>query len=61
MKLTTGKQTASLVLGVILLTVASRSIAHAPALPNPVLYFLGPESLEQTNTKYQSNLAETTQ
>ena len=54
MSLTATKKTASLPIGLVLIMLATRSVATAPPppLPNPVLYLTGQESFQVSGTQF---------
>jgi hypothetical protein len=54
MRLTATKQTASLLIGLVLIMLAAKSVATAPPppIPNPVLYMTGQEFYQVSGTQY---------
>src|SRR5207247_5308042 len=57
MRLTAAKKTASLLIGLVLIMLATQSVATAPLLsppplPNPVLYMTGQEVYQVSGTQY---------
>jgi hypothetical protein len=54
MRLTAAKKIASLLIGLVLITLATQSSATAPTppLPNPVLYMTGQEVYQVSGTQY---------